>query len=524
MIAHCDADLCFPRSQTGICVDCPADYYSDAGKAACQECGDGFVLPVVDANSGARDHTRCDPCDAGQFEELANAEHVCKACPADWYDDGTDTTLTTCLPCGNGTVVDANPKTRCVPCAAGKFEHSATNVCEFCEDDHFSAGGATSCDICPAGWATNAVGPGQLRTTCTACVSGMHEHAFQCRSCPDGWVAEGFGEAVCHTCPVGTAASGKDECEECRAGKYGKAVGTGAQTTLFCSSCPDDYFTSAGGKPNCTFCHDGFITNQARTECNPCPAGQYEHTVANACRKCPLAWASPGGVPSCTACTEGRVTVNDQAACDDCAAGTHVVLPNRTRCEACPKGWAASRGSERCMQCPRGFMANDKAVIQCVECASGTFANGMGGTICEDCPQRGVSCVTDGIAQIEPDFWHVPHSYFLLTNKTEFYKCLEEGVCILNDDRTSVSCDVSEGSFGVLCGECMNATHPNLPDEAPHGFTRRGSACTACSSMGISAAWFLLSFLFVWASLVVNAANTRGDGESMSSAQMPKAM
>ena len=57
-----------PRPSRSRAITAPADYYSDAGKAACKACGDGFVLPVADADSGTRDHTRCDPCDAGQFE------------------------------------------------------------------------------------------------------------------------------------------------------------------------------------------------------------------------------------------------------------------------------------------------------------------------------------------------------------------------------------------------------------------------------------------------------------------------
>jgi len=96
-----------------------------------------------------------------------------------------------------------------------------------------------------------------------------------------------------------------------------------------------------------------------------------------------------------------------------------------------------------------------------------------GAAECETCPRRGVTCGKDGIAAINDDVWHVPRAGFVLGEETAFYECLGEGNCVVNAERTNVTCNTGEGSFGVLCGECMNAT----PIPAHLGM---GGECRAC--------------------------------------------
>ena len=51
----------------------------------------------------------------------------------------------------------------CTPCSAGKYQKTST-VCKACPGDWFALSSQTGCTSCPEGWATNAVGPTEIRS------------------------------------------------------------------------------------------------------------------------------------------------------------------------------------------------------------------------------------------------------------------------------------------------------------------------------------------------------------------------
>ena len=68
------------------------------GPAACAGGPEGQVVPVAD--DGTPDRTRCEPCAAGRF--LDAQANLCTGCPADYY---SDTGQAACKACGDGFVL-----------------------------------------------------------------------------------------------------------------------------------------------------------------------------------------------------------------------------------------------------------------------------------------------------------------------------------------------------------------------------------------------------------------------------------
>ena len=94
----------------------------------------------------------------------------------------------------------------------------------------------------------------------------------------------------------------------------------------------------------------------------------------------------------------------------------------------------------------------------CQQCLPGQFANAAGLTRCEKCPRAGVVCDKTGVSRIKDFWWHVPTSAFQIKEETAFYPCLGDGRnpnCILNEDKTNVTCNTALGYFGPpkrFCG------------------------------------------------------------------------
>ena len=114
-------------------------YEDDTGHLndACKHCGDG---------STTANKVVCATCDAGQFEEKDDVagRFTCKACPADYYDDGSEDTLTACKACGAGSVTA--DKIGCAACPSGRFEDATTFACANCPAHWHAGAGEDACE------------------------------------------------------------------------------------------------------------------------------------------------------------------------------------------------------------------------------------------------------------------------------------------------------------------------------------------------------------------------------------------
>lgn len=152
-----------------------------------------------------------------------------------------------------------------------------------------------------------------------------------------------------------------------------------------CVKCNVGYHSPNGTV--CIRCDGNTGSNQARTQCVPCPKGtkkqgdrcvqcypgRYQNkTGKNVCWKCPLGtYSNTRGAHSCTPCPKGKF------------ASQH----GSRSCTACPVGhYALKKGSRRCKRCPEGFAAHTTGMTFCNPCQIGS-RNNYARTFCEPCPK-----------------------------------------------------------------------------------------------------------------------------------------
>ena len=140
----------------------------------------------------SKDHTACDPCAAGSFED--GDGNACTACPAD-YSSNDPAGAAACDSCGAGSVANG-AKTVCEPCAAGQYEDASAHTCSVCPAAKISAAGVSGIGAC------------------TACDTGEVTAAGQsvCETCAPGFYAAMPNRDACVACPsLEVAAYGTDD-------------------------------------------------------------------------------------------------------------------------------------------------------------------------------------------------------------------------------------------------------------------------------------------------------------------------
>ena len=119
-------------------------------------------------------------------------------------------------------------------------------------------------------------------------------HSSSCSGCGVGYVAAGAGSFVCTKCAPNTYSSivGGSSCQNCVSGQYSNQVRTACQPcsagqyirlNLNCVKCPLGQYAASAQHDHCRQCDAGFQTNQPRTACNPCPVGLWSHVNSSNC-------------------------------------------------------------------------------------------------------------------------------------------------------------------------------------------------------------------------------------------------
>ena len=286
-------------------------------------------------------------------------------------------------PCYPGTTGQPG---KCVPCAQGTYKPTTGSVrCTDCQMDTFNPStqstDITDCNPCPAnqssspGAADCLCDPGYGNITCDPCEPGsfkLHQGNEACRPCPSGSYSQSTAGIACDACAMGTFAP-----------SYGLTI---------CSRCDLDSYQNHLGGSACLVCGHGFISNEQRLACRPCPAGTYEKM--GDCLPCEANQVSQEGQAMCERCPPGSGYLDGTCApclhgyvqsvigvCEQCPANTYF---NGLTCNSCPpRTFQANPGQDLCEPCAPGSFGD-----ACTLCLPGTYSTGYSLTECRGC-ERG---------------------------------------------------------------------------------------------------------------------------------------
>jgi alpha-tubulin suppressor-like RCC1 family protein len=304
---------------SGVCVPCPAGWFSADGVSACQPCPRGRFARLNASSScdvcrpgefAAKEGSAgCVQCGPGSFAAL-NESSSCAPCPQGRFASGNGSTA--CEPCRAGERAEAEGSAGCVPCEPGSYAaKNESSVCIPCPPGQFAANGSSSgCEVCPSGRVARRAGA----SACEPCQRGTFSVEGLTTSCPD--------------CPLGTYSDVEEAlaCRACPAGTVSVGIPSSAESCV----CSRGFFRRDGrlGKP-CENCPAGGSCNG--TNIMPVPEPGYWGSARSpfAFIRCEPPEACPGwALDRCGAGYRGRM-------CSQCEAGW---FRAGGACKGCPKG------------------------------------------------------------------------------------------------------------------------------------------------------------------------------------------
>ncbi len=347
-------------SLASICLLCQAGtYQTGAGmqtSLACTSCSIGSYSGAVGAISSAT----CVACPAGVWSGSSGSS-TCSPCSAGTYQTGTGTTAgSTCSLCVYGTYSSAlaaqSPST-CSPCGAGTYgviagATSSAQACTACGIGSYSLSGASICQPCQPGTASNVAGV----SVCPACLAGSFSvslGSYTCTPCSAGSYSGTAGASLASTCQAciagsyltGTGLTASAACTSCTPGTY--STSSGASSSSACQLCQSGTFQTGTGMPAsgaCTACDTGtYMTQQGGTGCTGCPSNSNTTSTGTSQR---------GGC-TCDPGFVGNLSVLSQN-CSTCPANSYCVGPYQTSCPSHTHSPAQSSLPVHC-RCDAGY-------------------------------------------------------------------------------------------------------------------------------------------------------------------------
>jgi hypothetical protein len=134
--------------------------------------------------------------------------------------------------------------------------------------------------------------------------------------------------------------------------------------------------------------------------------------------------------------------------------------------------------ASECKFCEDGQVIDeDSGGIICKACANGEYRSKPivnKTATCINCPSRGAQC-SGGILKLDDTTWYDFSSTKPLDESRNTYTCFNDESCLYDSSKSVLTCDVSKGYLGPLCGGC------DRDNEQGHGsFTRSGRGCAKC--------------------------------------------
>ncbi|KAI8493784.1 hypothetical protein Bbelb_281310 [Branchiostoma belcheri] len=215
--------------------------------------------------------------------------------------------------------------------------------------------------------------------------SSGNNNTFSCHQCRPGHECK-LGDEREDICPAGTASNdNRTMCVPCAAGEFSSSPGAAS-----CQKCPAGKYSTGGGSTSCLDCPAGKYSDiVGSTGCKVCPAGQYSNTAgSNGCTDCPTGQYSDAPESTgCKACPVGKYSnAARSTGCKDCPAGQYGGRTGSNRCWDCPAGqFSNTAGSNVCTDCPAGQYSDATRSTGCKACPAGKYSDAARSTGCKDC-------------------------------------------------------------------------------------------------------------------------------------------
>ena len=99
---------------------------------------------------------------------------------------------------------------------------------------------------------------------------------------------------------------------------------------------------------------------------------------------------------------------------------------------------------------------------------------GNASSTCIQCPSRGVQCA-GGILKLDDSAWYPLSTTKTIIESTNMYTCFNDESCLYDSSKSVLTCDVSKGYLGPLCGGCDRDN-----EQGRGSYTRSGRGCAKC--------------------------------------------
>ena len=369
------------KNEAEGCSQClEGKYAANEGTPECSTCTAGTY-------NTTKGNTGCDTCPIGKY--CTGGSHNAN-CPAGTYRNSTGgkkvEDCTTCEDgyyCGGGNDRHGCPTGKegtgtgksteangCKNCAAGKYaDEIGLADCKNCTVNHYSTGGAVTCDACPGSMTCPEQSTSKAACSIT-CAKGTYlpKGASACSTCTAGNYCEGGTFNFSSTADQGltkcpgsmtsdAGAQSIGSCSiSCERGKYLEANGSTCSTCLasfYCEGGTYNYRNSVQGITQCPGSMISAAGSGTISSCYvTCSGGKFLNANSSTCSTCTAGYYCGGGTYNYKNSIQGRVQCNGDYTSDagksslsecyiSCSANTHVASSGEN-CTSCGSGYSSS--------------------------------------------------------------------------------------------------------------------------------------------------------------------------------------
>lgn len=335
----------------------------DAGNTACYVCNAPYYLEGTTCSS---------VCPDGKYNN--SATKLCEAC-ASICLTCTGPDISQCTSCiDNYRLINS---ATCAPvCGSYYYENTTDYQCYKC------GLGAAECYASSLNASACLPGYTLYQKVCyPVCLKGQFSNSQQvCETC-DSVCAECSGSArACLKCPTGYYLNYGGICESvCPIGTYTN------QTNSTCLNCSTRCSSCTGPDNNqCQSCNSGFFFSNSSWCNQTCPSGFYPNSNGNICSNCHSKCTACFGAleTACHSCSSGYFLFISTCA-GTCPAGRYADIPTR-QCLACtsPCANCTGAGINTCTSCQSGHVLLENSSFCQIVCADTEMFRNPGTNLC----------------------------------------------------------------------------------------------------------------------------------------------
>jgi len=313
---------------------------------------------------------------------------------------------------------------------------------------------------------------------CTSCGAGKYSNVSQppwpssCVLCQGGTYTSQIASSSCSVCPVGKFSNEeRTGCVTCYAGQY-------TLNKTSCVDCASGTYAPRALAGSCLLCGAGSHTSKrkAAVTCTPCDAGSFSSAQSVNCTLCAAGFFSGSGTSTCEACSAGKAAEKPGASgCATCQAGRYS-LAEAQLCGLCAAGKSSSANSQACTSCAEGFFSSTKDSAQCTACAAGSYSTTSGSINCTSCSPGSAQGATGQSSCIVCS----PGSYSRAYGEASCSSCTDNSYSF----EESSSCTRCLKEYFYFDGSCLTC---------PEGTKCDGDGTSTLSHLLVQPGWWRIS-------------------------------